>query len=359
MKIASANLQLSATHVAQQEQESSESLKMWVGDRRPNFAGESPNRPQGERVTLSAAAQAANAADSAASQAVDGSSAKDDEIDPKLRLIQSVVEMITGRRIHIISAQDLQSANGSAGTPDLPASGGSASPAGTPPQRAGFGVEYDAHTSYTESEQTSFAASGTVKTADGREISFNVQLDMARYYHEESSVSLRLGDAARPTDPLVLNFNGNAADLTDQRFAFDLNADGNSEQISALAPGSGYLVFDRNQNGQVDNGSELFGPASGDGFSDLAKLDGDGNGWIDESDAAFSQLQVWTPDAQGKGQLTSLSATGVGAIALAHTSTPFALKNDANQTLGQIRNSGVFLQEDGTTGTIQQIDLSA
>jgi hypothetical protein len=119
--------------------------------------------------------------------------------------------------------------------------------------------------SYTEAEQTTFAASGTVRTADGREIAFDLQLSMSRLYHEESSVSLRAGDAVRATDPLVLNFAGTAAQLTDQRFAFDLDADGSADQINFAGPGRGFLDFfdPRNKYGKVDNGRELFGPTSG------------------------------------------------------------------------------------------------
>ena len=171
--------------------------------------------------------------------------------------------------------------------------------------------------------------------------------------------TLRLGDAARKTDPLVLNFAGNAAQLTDQRFAFDLNADGQAEQINFVAPGSGFLVFDRNQDGKVNNGSELFGPTTDNGFQELAALDDDGNGWIDESDAAFKRLQIWTRDGHGNDLLKSLSETGVGAIGLGNIATPFDIKNNANQLLGQIRSSGIVLQENGAAGTIQQIDLTA
>ena len=182
---------------------------------------------------------------------------------------------------------------------------------------------------------------------------------MARQYREDSSVSLRLGDAARQVDPLVLNFSGNAAQLSDQRFAFDLDARGGQEQIASLAPGSGFLVFDRNGDGVANDGSELFGPTSGDGFSELAALDGDGNGWIDEGDAAFGQLRVWTPDASGKGELATLAAAGVGALSLTHVATPFDLKTDDNQMLGQIRSTGIFLQENGSAGTMQHVDLTA
>jgi len=265
-----------------------------------------------------------------------------------------MLELLTGHRIRIFDARELQPA---AETPAIEAPPATGTP--TRPASAGYGVEYDRHESYSEAEQTTFSANGTVTTADGREIKFDLKLSMSRQYHEESDISLRLGDAARQIDPLVLNFAGNAAQLTDQRFAFDLNADGSTENINFLAPGSGFLAFDRNGDGKINNGSELFGPTSGDGFQELAALDGDQNGWIDENDAAFNQLSLWTPDKTDKEMHLSLSAAGIGAIALSRIATPFDLKTNANELLGQIRTSGIFLHEAGTAGTIQQIDLTA
>lgn len=345
MKIASASLQMASSHVATRQHEVKESLRMWTGQRGPRAGGDDnrPRAPGNDHVSLSEAGKAQSAEDENA--AVDK--------DPKLLLLRLMIEAMTGQRIRVIDAGDLQAAG------DTPALQSPAAQASAPAPATGYGLEYDYHSSYTETEQTSFAASGTVTTSDGREISFAVNLEMSRSYHEETSVSLRLGDAARKVDPLVLNFAGTAAQLTDQRFSFDLDADGDQEQINFVAPGSGFLVFDRNQDGKVNNGSELFGPTSGDGFQELAALDGDGNGWIDENDTAFEQLQLWSRDGAGQDQLQSLATAGVGAISLSRVATPFDIKTDANAMLGHIRNSGIFLQESGTTGTIQQIDLTA
>lgn len=352
MKIASSSLQMASTHVSVERHEIRESLKMWVGPQRPQFAGEDsrPRPARNDNVSLSAAGKAACAAETSENQddaAIDA--------DPRLRFIRSMLELLTGHRIRVFDASEFQS---SAETPALeaPAAQNSAPARPTP---AGYGIEYDRHESYSEAEQTNFSASGTVTTADGREIKFDLQLSMSRQYHEESDISLRLGDAARKTDPLVVNFAGTAAQLTDQRFAFDLNADSSTEQINFLAPGSGFLAFDRNGDGRINNGSELFGPTSGDGFQELAALDGDSNGWIDENDVSFAQLAVWTRDKSGKDALQSLNDSDVGAIALSRITTPFELKTNANELLGEIRTSGIFLHETGTAGTIQQIDLTA
>ncbi|MGE5491292.1 MAG: VCBS repeat-containing protein [Actinomycetota bacterium] len=340
MKIASANLQMASTHAASQHHEIRESLRMWVGSQRPDFEGRGRVQTPASQVQISDTGKAAQAADKDR-DALDG--------DPRLLLLKTIIEALTGREIKLLSAQDINQDQQPVDLqdPNQPAT-----------RPAGYGVEYDYHESYSETETTTFAAAGTVRTADGKDIQFKIDLTMARSYAEESNVSLRLGDAVRRKDPLVLNFAGTAAQLTDARFRFDLDADGQAEQINFVRPGSGFLVFDRNRDGKATDGSELFGPATGNGFAELAKLDEDRNGWIDENDSAYKDLAIWIKDAEGKDQLKSLQEAQVGAISLARVATPFDIKDDANRMQGQVRDSGVFLQEDGKAGTIQQIDLT-
>lgn len=202
-----------------------------------------------------------------------------------------------------------------------------------------------------ESEKTTVCGNGQVTTTDGKKIEFNYSLAMARDYvsekTREESGSIRL------SDPLMLSFNGRACELSQDCIAFDLNADGTPEQIPGIGAGSAFLVFDRNGNGKADDGSELFGVASGNGFADLALLDSDKNGWIDEADAAFSQLAVWFGDNSFK----SLQQQGVGALYTAAVDAPFSLKTSSNELLGQIRAAGLYLSEAGEVGQMQQVDL--
>ena len=169
---------------------------------------------------------------------------------------------------------------------------------------------------------------------------------------------LRMGSDAQAIDPLVINFDGTAAELQSVRFAFDLNGDGQTEQVPLLSGNRGYLALDRNSNQRIDSGLELFGPATGNGYAELARHDDDGNGWIDENDAVFSQLKVWVPEAEGAGRLMSLKEAGVGALSLAATQTPFALRTSGNDPLGMVRSTSAYLREDGGAGTMQQIDLA-
>ncbi len=211
---------------------------------------------------------------------------------------------------------------------------------------------------YFEAEQTSFATEGTVVTASGKEISFNVEVEMSRTFYEETSAVIDLG-AVKLTDPLVINLDTEAASVSDQKFYFDLDADGHQELISRLGAGSGFLALDKNGDGIINDGSELFGTASGNGFADLAKYDQDGNGWIDEADEIFDKLLIWQKDENGKDVLRGLGAAGVGAIYLGNISTQFSLNSAAdNKTNAVVRQTGAFLYENGTAGTMQQIDLA-
>ncbi len=207
-----------------------------------------------------------------------------------------------------------------------------------------------------EQESVSFSATGIVKTADGREINFGVDLEMSRgfagYFLESSTEDVVL------TDPLVINLESGTAAVSDQKFFFDLDADGKKEEISSLGQGSGFLAFDKNGDGTINDGSELFGTKSGDGFADLAKYDEDGNGWIDENDQIFKKLKVWTKDAKGKDKLVNLKEADVGAIYLGSANTQFHLNDTSNKTNGVIQKTGVFLRESGSVGTVQHLDLA-
>jgi len=215
--------------------------------------------------------------------------------------------------------------------------------------------------SYEEKEETSFNTTGKVITADGREISFDVELTMSRsfaesYYSREDIVSNIVPNLV---DPLVINLDNNGAGVTDQKFYFDIDQDGILDSISRLDSGSGYLAIDLNEDGVINDGSELFGTKSGNGFYDLSKYDEDGNGWIDEADSVFSKLLIWTKDENGKDMLYHLKDRGVGAICLQNVSTKFDLKSLKDNSMnGRVKSSGVFLYENGNVGTMQQLDLA-
>jgi hypothetical protein len=219
----------------------------------------------------------------------------------------------------------------------------------------GWGLAYDLHEETVQTESTSFQAAGTVTTADGRSLEFATVQSQERVDAQATSLSVRAGDAEK-IDPLVLNLSGAPVSFSGSQ-AFDLNTDGKLETVARLDAGHAYLAMDRNGNGTIDNGSELFGPTTGSGFGELTAQDADGNGWIDEADAGFGQLQLWSPGTVDGGSLQSLGEAGVGAIAVQNVSTPFTV-TAAGRAQAVIAQTGIYLRENGQVGTVQHIDLT-
>ena len=211
---------------------------------------------------------------------------------------------------------------------------------------------------YEETENVYYKSQGKVTTADGKVINFNLELGMSRSFREYYKEEYNIAELQRVCDPLVINFDGNVANLRDQSFFFDIDADGKKDEIHELASGSGYLALDKNNDGMINDGSELFGPQSGDGFGDLAQYDEDGNGWIDENDSVWNKLKIWCRDEKGENMLYTLADKGVGAICLQKAATNFALKRNDNSDKGYIRSTGIFLYENGNVGSVQHLDLA-
>ena len=352
MKLTASSVALESQHASVEQRSVSESLRFWKGSQRPDFEGEARANNRIQPAVLVTISDAARVAQSSEAEAVKDS-LEAAENDPKVQLILRMVELMTGFKVRLVKPEELQ--------PDQKTQQQieQAQPASqsAPQQRAGWGLEYDYRETRYEAEQTSFSAQGTVRTSDGREISFDLQLMMSREFYQETNLSVRAGDAVRK-DPLVINFNGTTAQLTDAKFAFDIDADGKQDSISFVAPGSGFLALDRNNDGKINDGNELFGAKSGDGFGDLAQYDMDGNQWIDENDEIFADLRIWTRDISGGDRLTTLTVHKVGALYLGNVASPFSIKDANNTELGQVRASSLYLDEDGNPGTLQQIDLS-
>lgn len=211
---------------------------------------------------------------------------------------------------------------------------------------------------YAEKERTSYSTTGSAVTADGQKIEFDLSFAMSRsfekYYNENYETS-----TVSFCDPLVINLDSTMPEVSDQKFLFDIDADGVMDTISQLSNKSGYLALDKNGDGEINDGSELFGTKSGNGFKDLAEYDSDGNGWIDEGDEIWNKLMIWCTDENGKTELFHVAEKGVGAICLQNTSTNFSLNSlKTNQTNAAVRNTGIFLYENGNVGTVQHLDLA-
>lgn len=206
---------------------------------------------------------------------------------------------------------------------------------------------------YEESQSLNFQVQAYIHS-DSKEIELSLEVSLSRSFIQKTDISIE--NLKMLKDPLLLSFDGRMPSLSTKSFSFDIDSDGESEQISKPSVGSAFLAFDKNSNGVIDNGLELFGTQSGNGFADLKAYDDDKNGWIDENDAIFDKLRIWQKNDNGD-RLIGLGQVGIGAIFLGSSETPFSLKSDSNELLGEMRKSGFFVYEDGQAGVMSQVDL--
>lgn len=160
----------------------------------------------------------------------------------------------------------------------------------------------------------------------------------------------------RKLDPLVIGLNGDIVNTNGKStFQFDLNSDGTQDNIAHLADGNAFLSYDKNKNGTIDDGSELFGTQSGNGFADLALYDDTKDGVIDESDSIFKSLSLWQKTANGD-KLSTLKDKNIGAIFLKNVDSKLQLQTDGNND-AIIQSSGVAVTEDGKALWVSHVDF--
>ena len=309
-----------------------ESLKMWV-DKGERQTGNLLDQ-KSVALEISEQAKALEAKMSKISGAEEVEFEISDRDKQKLLMIQKMIEYLTGKKIKFYMPRKtkLDKANSESNNGNQQ---------GNAVTKKGWGIIYNFHESYEEHESMSFSAKGKVQTADGRTINLEMNLNVSRSFAYSNSISFRAGDAVM-VDPLVINLGNFSANLTEGKFEFDLDADGNSEYISFPSQGSGFIALDINEDGIINDGKELFGTKTGDGFYELSAYDSDKNGWIDEIDPIYDKLRIWTKDENGNDQLFALGQKGVGAIYLGNVATDYNLKNGDNSTNGQIRKTGIY-----------------
>ena len=164
-------------------------------------------------------------------------------------------------------------------------------------------------------------------------------------------------------DPLVLDLNGdNNIDLItadDSIVYFNHKNDGVKVNTSWIGKDDGFLVIDKNNNGYIDNGSELFGnfttknngDMANNGFEALKDYDTNGDLIIDYRDDKFSELRVWqdlnSDGISQSGELKTLKEAGISRLNLNNSET-------SNEVLegNSITHTGSFVRNDGTTSIL-------
>ena len=216
MIIKSSVIQLNSSHQFLKSSQESESLRFWKTQAQPaNRNGANQKEPLTDAVSLSETAQTLKPE----KQSLDLSEAPDAKHGVMLLIIKEMVRQLTGKEFKLFSPNELTANADSATATDASnVEITTTPPPARQPDSAGFGLVYEHHTAYRESGSSSFSATGSIKTQDGKSIDFSVTLNMSREFYKETNLSITAGDPEKKVDPLVINFNGNAAELSQTHF---------------------------------------------------------------------------------------------------------------------------------------------
>ncbi|HAD9381739.1 TPA: hypothetical protein IAU40_004437, partial [Salmonella enterica subsp. enterica serovar Albany] len=159
--------------------------------------------------------------------------------------------------------------------------------------------------------------------------------------------------------PLILDLDGDGVETLPLSSNVFFDHDGNkyAENTGWVAPDDGLLVMDRNGDGLIDTGRELFGnntllengKRAENGYEALRELDKNGDGVLDNRDAAWQHIRVWRDtNSNGKvdaGELLTLDEAGVASIGTSWISSSYVDgQNNAH------KQTGTFTFTDGKKG---------
>lgn len=172
---------------------------------------------------------------------------------------------------------------------------------------------------------------------------------------EQTSYSSIEMTAAVLKDPLIVQFGKQSIGEIKDHHIFDINQDGNLDKLPVFTGDAGYLVYDKNQNLKADDGRELFGPQTGHGFNELAQLDSNGNGFIDQEDEEFEHLYLWQPEKSNN--MLSLTEANILAINTSAIDTPFSFYDTQGNIMAEMRRSSFAISNEGLAKGVHQIDV--
>ena len=188
----------------------------------------------------------------------------------------------------------------------------------------------------------------------GEGMAFQINLEIS-VSTERTTITMQRVDAQQQgQDPLVFDLDGDGIELAaaGAGAVYDLTGDGVAEATGTVTGGDAFLALDRNGNGRIDGGLELFGDQHGaaDGFAELALYDANQDRVIDARDPIFSQLLLFRDDngdgLSVRGELLTLAEAGIASISL----DAFAI--DTEVAGHRLTSAGSFTRTDGATGTV-------
>ena len=200
---------------------------------------------------------------------------------------------------------------------------------------------------------------------------FEINLAISNNYDLENliqNVQEKFTTAHKQASPLALDLDGDGVETTtvESGVYFDHDDNGFAEKSGWVGKDDGLLVRDINNNGLIDDGTELFGNNSvlssgqkaANGFEALADLDSNSDGVFNSSDAAWNQVKVWKDANQNgevdSGELLTLEQAGVSGINLNYEN-----ETTTDENGNQHKQTGTFIKTDGTTGAVHDVWFDA
>jgi Ca2+-binding RTX toxin-like protein len=167
-------------------------------------------------------------------------------------------------------------------------------------------------------------------------------------------------------DPLTFDLDGDGIETVgidpNNPILFDHDADGVKTTTGWVLPDDAFLVLDRNGNGTIDNGTELFGDSTpllvggnaADGFAALQDQDTNADGQVNANDANFANLRLWQDLNQNgiseANELFTLNQKGIASINVTKTENNTLLPNG-----NVLADTGSYTKTDGTVGSLGEI----
>lgn len=226
---------------------------------------------------------------------------QDARVETNLRLIESLVYQMLGKRIKLQVKQS-----------DASGQQAQLAWAMSPVQeRDSWGLVYEYQEAVSEQHSIQFNSGGTVTTSEGRTLAFSLEFSMSRAYYEQNGMAIQLDDTVQP-DPFAVMMESRLMSLSS-------------------------------------------GKAAGEGYTELCAYDLDHNGWIGEADDVCGRLSILPLSEKGDKTLIRLADVGIGAIYLQEVDTPYEA-GDAAEIYGDFRGGSAYLRDNSRTG-VHHIDL--
>lgn len=177
----------------------------------------------------------------------------------------------------------------------------------------------------------------------------NANISVSEFRARIEVVRIEIAQAFQQ-DPLILDLDGNGIDITSLQDGqqFDIDGDGDIDQTAWIRGKDALLALDRNKDGTINDGTELFGDQNGaaDGFAELAKFDENQDGQIDANDAVFSSLIL----LRANGDQSTLAEEGIKSISLSMI-TPL----DQRLVGGNLIATSEFERDDGSISSVGEV----